>query len=311
MGKIKTILIFLILGLLAYSNTYAYTKDQEIKILKDYLKNIYSINEFQIEKAVNKTITCLNLAEREVSKKIGDIYDAAEDERKTKFYFPLSKKISYCPNLKIYITDDYLVPDGKFSKGVITLNYNFVRECKKKRKFGIFVSVKCNKDDIYLYLIHEFTHYAFSMLYKNWKFRDIIYKEDEKCDCNKGRMKYRKFIKSVAIERRFFDEFPPTFYSYYIHYNKGCSRDRKGKAKFSNNYNFMFYYGLTEYKDCTLNDTCDIYKVYILGEKMGRNTNICVDSKNALRTILKISIAKEKKIFAPKVRKLIRILKSN
>jgi hypothetical protein len=303
--------IFSIIFILITSNTYALSTQEKIIILRNYLKNLNSIKEFQIDNAVNKTINCLNLAEREVASKIDDIYRAAKDEKKTIYYFHLSKKISYCPDLRISITDDYLVPDGKFKKGMISLNYNFVKECKKTKRFGIFTSVKCDKNDIYVYLMHEFTHYAFSLLYKDWKFRDVIYSEEDNCSCKKRKCKNKKLIKTIATERRFFDEFPPTYYSYYIQFNENCPIDSNGIYKFYDNYNFIFFYGLNEYRDCVLNDGCDIYKVYILGEKMGRNTNICIDRKTALKAILELTIQKEKKIFAPKIRKLIRVLKSN
>ncbi len=303
-------IITTILMLIA-SNTYAFSKQQKISILQNYLKNLNSINDFQIENAVNKTMVCLNLAEKEISSKIDDIYKAAKNEKKTIYYFRLSKKISYCPDLRISITDDYLVPDGKFKKGIISLNYNFVRECKKSKKFGIFTSISCDKNDIYVYLLHEFTHYAFSLLYKSWKFRDVIYSEEEDCNCKKDKCKNRKLIKTIATERRFFDEFPPTYYSYYVQFNENCPIDSNGIYKFYDNYNFVFFYGLNEYRECILNNRCDVFKVYILGEKTGRNTDICIDKKTALKAILKLTIEKERKIFAPKVKKLIKILKSN
>jgi len=309
MRYIKTISFMLLISFIFTLEALAETKWQKVQILENYLQNLNSINEFQIETAVDKTITCLELAESEVASKADDIYKSAKKEKKTIFYFALSKKIPYCPDLRISITDDYLVPEGHFSEGLISLSYNFVRECKKSKKFGLIPSVKCDKNSLYIYLNHEFTHYAFSLLYGNMKFRDIIFNESEQCKCK--RQKCKNFIKSLAVERRFFDEFPPTYFSYYINFNKNCSPSRNSYYKFKDKFNFLFYYSLNDYKECVLNGSCDIYKVYILGEKLGRDTNICVGRRDALKAILDITIAKEKEIFAPKVRKLIRILRNH
>jgi len=309
MSYVKKTVIILTVLFLTISTSFGYSKEEKIRILEKYVKNINATNNLKIEKAVKKTINCLELAEEVVNSKLDEIYSSAKKERKTSFFFPLSRELSYCPDLVILVTDDYLIPEGKFEHNVVTLNYNFVKECKRSKKLGLIPSVECDETSIFNYLNHEFTHYAFSLIYKDMRFRDVILKESENCDCNKHSCQYKKLIKTLAVERRFFDEFPPTFFSYYVQSIKGCIPEPASYSQLYDKYNFIFYYSLEEYRECVLNNDCDIFKVYILGEKTGRNMNICTSRKSALRAILNVTIENEKKIFVPKVKRFIKYLK--
>ncbi len=273
----------------------------DIKYIKDYIKHIENLTDAKISYITNITFQCYYYYTTKLKSIEKDILDLAKVGRETKIPLIPSKEYSYCPKVLINISSSPLEPEGIFRKGIIVINYDPSKNCVEKQMFGIFKEKICKKPEFNLTLMHELTHFAFSKVYGNIKFRRILLKKYELCkrnNCHK-----LPILEKIVAYRNFYDEFPAILFSNIWLKLMNCNIKNNNEL---DNYKFFIkttlFLSKREFLSCRLNDTCGVFYLYRQLKNISNSFNICLPKKEAFKSLIKICINEEKKDLVPLVK---------
>ena len=287
---------------------YPMSTSEKIRILQQYINKVNKIRESDIQRTVNMSYICYMEGLHQIEKIKKFILASAKERQRNLFFIPLKNKYSFCPNIKIEVSNSLILLEGEFKKDLITINYNYTENCKEETNIFSVKYRVCNEKSIETTLAHEFVHFTFCKLYGNCKFRDIFYREVNRCKTK--RCKYFHLLKNLREKRLYIDEFPATYYSSLVPKIEKCNIFPKEDIfRFPEYYKISFILGMQRYLTCRRSKKCTFFEVYKYGENAGKEFNGCIYTKLALRNIIKITLEKERENFIPEVRKLIKILK--
>lgn len=289
-------IIFLINFLL---NLTCFGKElNDIKYVNDYIKHMENLTDAKISYITNITFKCYYYYTTRLKSIEKNILDFAKVGKETKIPLLPSTEYSYCPKVLINISSSPLEPEGIFKKGIIVINYNPSQNCVEKSMFGIFKEKICKKPNFDLTLMHELTHFAFSKIYGNIKFRKVLFNRYEKCV--KENCPELHLLKEIIAYRNFYDEFPAILFS-----NVWIKLQKCSFANLNDMPNFNFFLKTTlflskkEFLTCRLNGDCGVFYLYRQLENVSNSFNICLPKKEAFKSLIKICINEEKKDLVP------------
>ncbi len=270
----------------------------DIKYINDYIKHMENLTNGKISYITNITFQCYYYYNTRLKSLEKEILEFAKSGGETKIPLIPSKEYSYCPKVLINISSSLLEPEGIFRRGIIIINYDPSKNCIEKNVFGIFKEKICRKPNFDLTLMHELTHFTFSKVYGNIKFRKVLFKKYELC--KKENCPQLSTLKKIVAYRNFYDEFPAILFSNIWLKLIRCNKEEKDKV---NNYKFFvrttLFLSKKEFLECRLNDTCGVFYLYRQLKNISESFNLCLPKKEALKYLIKICINEEKKDLVP------------
>ncbi|RUM59029.1 MAG: hypothetical protein DSY60_00530 [Persephonella sp.] len=270
----------------------------DIKYVSDYIKHIENLTDAKISYITNITFQCYYYYITKLKTLEKDILKSAEKGRQNKFPIIPSNGYSYCPKVIVNVSSAPLEPEGIFRKGVIIINYDPSKMCKEKELFGVFKEKICEKPNFDLTLMHELTHFAFSKIYGNIKFRKVLFDSYDRCmeeNCSE-----LPLLNEIVAYRNFYDEFSAILFSnIWIKLQKCSFADVKDLPNFKFFIRTTLFLSKKEFLTCRLNGDCGVFYLYKQLRNISNSFNLCLPKKEAFKSLIKICINKEKKDLLP------------